>query len=96
MFVVVLTYTKPLAEVDQHLQAHRAWLQGQYQAGTFLASGRQNPPVGGVILARAASRQALDQALAQDPFAIHQLAQYQVIEFTPNLTLPEYAGLKEA
>jgi len=94
MFVVILTYTKPLEEVDQHLEAHRAWLQGQYQAGAFIASGRQAPPTGGVILARAASRAELDAALAQDPFQQNRVADYQVIEFTPSLSLPEYASLK--
>ncbi|CAO0820409.1 hypothetical protein DFAR_1540060 [Desulfarculales bacterium] len=28
MFVVLLTYTKPLDKMDEHLQIHRAWLGG--------------------------------------------------------------------
>lgn len=96
MFVVVLTYIKPLGEVDAHLAGHRAWLASQYQAGAFIASGRQTPPVGGVILARAMSRPALDAILALDPFNQHGLANYQVIQFTPNLTHPGFAALQEA
>ncbi len=96
MFVVILTYTKPLSEVDAHLEDHRAWLRGQYQAGTFIASGRQVPPQGGVILARAESLEALRQILAQDPFSRNGVAQHQVVQFTPNLTHADFAGLKEA
>ena len=95
MFVVILTYTKPLAEVDVHLTDHRAWLRGQYDAGVFIASGRQAPPVGGVILARAESLEALRAVLALDPFNINGVASYEVIEFTPSLTHADFAGLKE-
>ncbi|MBI4799971.1 MAG: hypothetical protein HY794_14845 [Desulfarculus sp.] len=96
MFVVILTYTKPLAQVDAHLVAHRAWLKGQYEAGVFIASGRQVPPVGGVILARAESPEALRVVLAQDPFNINGVASYQVIEFSPSMAAPEYESLKGA
>lgn len=94
MFVVILTYTKPLDQVDAHLQDHRAWLKGQYEAGVFIASGRQAPPVGGVILARAESLAALQAVLALDPFNINGVASYQVIEFSPSLAAPEYESLK--
>ena len=52
MFVVTLTYVKPLAETDALIPAHIAWLERQYAAGHFLASGRRVPRVGGVILSR--------------------------------------------
>jgi uncharacterized protein YciI len=96
MFVVILTYTKPLTEVDAHLEPHRAWLKRQYQTGVFVASGRQVPPAGGVILARGSDRAALEAILAGDPFGQNGVATYQVVQFTPNLTHPDHAGLKEA
>lgn len=94
MFVVILTYTKPLEQVDVHLEAHRAWLKSQYEAGVFIASGRQAPPVGGVILARGGDRQALQEILVQDPFNANGVASYQVIQFTPSLAAPDYESLK--
>lgn len=93
MFVVILTYTRPLEEVDAHLEAHSQYLGRQYQQGVFIASGRQVPRTGGVILARAASREALQQVLEQDPFWAHGLAEYQVIEFSPSMAAQEYASL---
>lgn len=93
MFVVILTYTAPLETVDQHLPAHVEFLKQHYEAGVFLASGRRVPRSGGVILARAASREALLEQLALDPFSRHDLAEYEIIEFEPAMTCPELAFL---
>ena len=62
-------------------------------AGTFLLSGRKQPREGGVILATAASREALEAVLAQDPFHVHGLAHYQVVEFVPSMAAPMLQGL---
>ena len=80
MFVVTLTYTAPLTAVDEHLDAHRAWLSEAYAAGVFVASGRRVPRVGGVILATG-ERAALDALLQRDPFARANVATYDVVEF---------------
>lgn len=83
MFIVLLHYLQPLAAVEMHLEEHREFLERQYAAGHFLASGPQVPRIGGVILARGLSRPQLDEVLAQDPFYRERIAQYQVIEFVP-------------
>ena len=51
MFVLELTYTAPESRVDEFLAEHVAWLDRQYAAGVFLASGRKVPRDGGIILA---------------------------------------------
>ncbi|WP_297392114.1 YciI family protein [Acidiferrobacter sp.] len=83
MFVILLHYVKPLAEVDKYLQEHRKFLDKHYAAGHFLASGAQVPRIGGVILAKSVSREELDVVLNEDPFYREDLATYQVIEFSP-------------
>ncbi|KDN13519.1 hypothetical protein SALWKB12_0374 [Snodgrassella communis] len=55
-----------------------------YDAGHFIASGRQVPRVGGVILCCASSKDAAEAILQGDSFYIHQIAEYEVIEFVPN------------
>ncbi len=40
MFIAILTYKKPLEEVDRFLQAHRDYLTEHYTAGDFITSGR--------------------------------------------------------
>ena len=82
MFIVMLNYIQPLGEVDKHLAAHRAYLQEQYTNGTFLASGPKEPRTGGVILARADSLAKLQATIALDPFKVHGVADYDVVEFT--------------
>ena len=68
MYIVNLTYHRPIEEVDSHLEGHVAWLKQHYQEGTFIASGRKNPRTGGVILVKGIERARLDAILAQDPF----------------------------
>ncbi len=96
MYVVLLEYTAPLDEVDYALPDHVEWLKKQYEAGHFLASGRQVPRVGGVIIARPMPRGKLDALLATDPFAVRKLAKCQVVEFQATRTAPELARVNEA
>lgn len=83
MFIAILTYKKPLSEVDRFLAAHREFLSKHYAVGDFIASGPQTPRVGGVIMMKAESRMAVDAIIAQDPFNINGIADYQIVEFTP-------------
>lgn len=85
MFIAILTYKKPLSEVDRFLQAHRNYLAEHYAAGDFIASGPQLPRVGGVIMIKAESRTEVDSIIAKDPFNINSIADYQIVEFTPTM-----------
>lgn len=96
MFVVLLTYTAPIEEVDLALPDHVEWLDRQYERGLFLASGARKPRVGGVIITRPMSQGKLDAILASDPFAVRHLAKYEVIEFSPTKTAPELRLINEA
>lgn len=87
MFIAILTYKKPLSEVDKFLAAHREYLAEHYAAGDFIASGPQIPRVGGVIMIKADNRAAVDSIIEQDPFNINGIADYQIVEFTPTMFL---------
>jgi uncharacterized protein YciI len=50
------------------IAAHRAFLQAGYDKGDLLLSGPTIPPKGGVLVARAASREALDAMLAEEHY----------------------------
>ena len=52
MFIVNLTYIKPLDEVEKFLEKHIDFLNQYYTKGHFIASGRKNPRTGGIILMR--------------------------------------------
>ena len=81
MFVLVLTYIKPLPEVDALMRKHMAWLNEQYAAGRFIVSGRQIPRTGGVILARGDDREAIEAIATGDPFVSGGVATCEVIQF---------------
>lgn len=95
MFLVLLTYLKPLSEVDLFVGEHREFLARQYADGVFQLSGRKEPRTGGLVLAKAASREHLDAILRQDPFHREQIADYQVIEFVPTMSAPDLRRLTE-
>lgn len=95
MFVIELTYVKPLGEVDKYLSEHVEFLKKQYNAGFFLASGRKVPRSGGMILARADNRQVLEDVLNEDPFRANGIAMYEITEFVPTMTASELGFLKQ-
>jgi uncharacterized protein YciI len=96
MFVILLTYERPLAEIDRKMRAHVAFLEECYRAGVFLASGRQVPRTGGVILAVAKSREDLDTVMQHDPFVAEKLASYEIIEFRTSLHHPALARFADS
>lgn len=83
MYILSLTYVKPLEYVEKYLAEHNRYLETFYQSGHFICSGRKVPRVGGVILAKAESQEKIQKIIAEDPFFIHEVASYDIIEFIP-------------
>jgi uncharacterized protein YciI len=94
MFLITLTYRKPMAVIKDHMEAHMAYVKQQYAAGHFLASGRMVPRTGGLILAKVDTRAHLDKIIEQDPFYRHELVDVEIVEFTVTNTRPELAFMK--
>lgn len=82
MFVVIYTYTKPLNEVDALRAAHLAFLDKEYAAGHFVVSGRQNPPVGGILISQVHSVRRWSRLCGKTHTLLTGLP-YQIIEFMP-------------
>jgi uncharacterized protein YciI len=93
VFVLLLTYVKPLAEVDALMRRHMAWLDEHYAAGRFLVSGRRIPRTGGVILARGDDRGEIEAIAAADPFVTGGVATCEVIQFRASQRAPDLEGL---
>ncbi len=94
MFIVRLTYTAPLEEIDREVEAHRAWVEAGLAEGVFVAAGPLVPRTGGVILAHGVTREALDARLAEDPFARAGLVQVEVVDYAIRVADPRLAFLK--
>ncbi|EPH44083.1 YciI family protein [Streptomyces aurantiacus] len=95
MFVMELTYTAPVDRVDALLADHVAWLDAQYAAGVFIASGRKNPRDGGVIIAVGESRAEIEQLAASDPFTVGGVCEYRITEFLATKTAAELAPYRQ-
>jgi uncharacterized protein YciI len=94
MFFILLSYKKPLPEIDRFVAEHREFLSRYYASGHFLLSGRKEPRDGGVILAKADSRAEIEQILRNDPFHREQIADYDIVEFVPVMSSPEFDSLR--
>lgn len=81
MYLLLLTYKQPLAEVERHLAEHRAFLDKYYAAGEVVCSGPRDPRTGGVILCRGIDRARAEELVREDPFHVHGVADYEIIGF---------------
>ena len=81
LFVVLMHYTKPLADVDAVRAEHYAHLERAAAGGTMLAWARRDPPTGGVLIAAAADRQTLERVVAEDPYVKAGVARPEIVEF---------------
>lgn len=88
IYLVILTYIKPLEEVDANLSEHVEWLKKGYADGVFLASGRRIPRNGGVILAKCDNIESLEARLSQDPFNKLNIAKTEMIPFDATMKSP--------
>jgi uncharacterized protein YciI len=95
MFIISSRYTKPLSEVDALLEAHKEFLKKHYSLGHFIASGRKIPRSGGVILVKCSDRAELDRIIAEDPFTIGGVAEYEITEFAASMTAEGLEFIRE-
>ncbi len=82
-FTILVTYTAPIEKIDEALSTHRSFLQIGYDIGFILCSGPRNPRTGGIVVARAESKEELELLFEKDPYKINNLAEYEFIEFNP-------------
>ncbi|MDB5138716.1 MAG: YCII-related domain protein [Mucilaginibacter sp.] len=93
MFIIDLNYIVPLEELDEHMADHVKYLRKYYKKNIFVASGRKVPRSGGIILALADSKEAVEQIIKEDPFYKHNLAQFSITHFLTSQYHPELKNL---
>jgi uncharacterized protein YciI len=93
MFIIILKYKKPLEIVDKYVCEHRAFLDKCYENQFLIASGPQIPRTGGVLISQLKDRIQLENILHGDPFYINEVADYEILEFTPTKYHPEFASM---
>ena len=63
LYLVTLSYIRPIDEVNKHLDTHRDWLVANTRSGQILFAGPLEDRTGGFLLARADSRDELNRLL---------------------------------
>lgn len=89
--VVLLTYVRPLDEVDAQMAAHVAWLDAGLAQGAFLVAGRRDPRTGGVIVMRG-DRDAVERVVATDPFVTGGVATAEIVPFNASFAATDLHG----
>ena len=82
-FFVEITYTAEPKQMAAIRPEHRAYVQSGYERGLLLLSGPQKPMTGGLVVARAKSKQEVERFFAFDPYRLNGVAIYRFVEFTP-------------
>ena len=95
MFIISLNYIVPLEELDRHMKDHVVFLKKYYSKNIFVASGRKVPRTGGIILALADSKDEIERIIQEDPFHIHNLAEFTITEFLTSQYHPQLKPLLE-
>lgn len=92
MYLIILTYQKPLDIVEQFLTQHRDYLEMGYQKNYLIVSGPKIPREGGILLSQLRDKKVLIDFLQQDPFYLNGIADFEIIEFTPVKYHQDFAG----
>jgi uncharacterized protein YciI len=86
VILIRLTYVKPIEEVDALRPTHLEFLNKGFAEGRYVLAGRQDPPVGGVVIARGDDLDAVAELADQDPYVTGGVATYELIRFKAGLT----------
>jgi uncharacterized protein YciI len=95
MFIVSLEYKVSLDKVELHLEAHREFLNENYRNNNFVVSGKKVPRTGGIIIAYAQDRFALEVILNNDPFMKNGIADYEITEFVPSMYNKDFLNIDQ-
>ena len=85
MYLMISTYLVPLDEVAKARDEHLAFLEGLFAQGTLVAAGRQDPPVGGMVLLDVADEAAARAVLTRDPYVVRGFAEYEARGWAPTV-----------
>ena len=94
MFIIDISYVRPIAEIEAQTAAHRAFLDIHMASGLLLLAGPKVPRNGGFLIARGGqTKEEVMAIFAEDPFVALGLADYTFTEFAPGKVHPALVDL---
>ena len=85
MYVMISKYLVSPEEVDKVRGDHLAFLDSLVKSGKLVIAGRQDPPVGGLVMIDAETEEEARELMAADPYIQHGVAEYSATGFRPSL-----------
>ena len=85
MYLMISTYLVPLDDIAKVRDEHLAFLEGLFAKGTLVAAGRQDPPVGGMVLLDVADEAAAREVMTRDPYVLAGIAEYEARGWAPTV-----------
>jgi uncharacterized protein YciI len=82
-YVIEIIYKAPVEKIEESRSEHRNFLKTGYEKKIILMSGPQVPRIGGMIIARGESMEAVSEFFKSDPYQTKGLAEYKYVEFKP-------------
>nr|WP_317892920.1 YciI family protein [uncultured Sphingomonas sp.] len=90
--LALLTYVKPIADIDALRPRHLEWISARIDAGEVLLAGRRASATGGVMLYRGKA-EAVEAIARTDPYLIEGAATLEVVGFTAAIASAEIGAL---
>ena len=84
MYLMISKYLAPLEQLDEARPEHALYLDGLEKAGYVVTAGRQDPPVGGVIVFDVDTEDEARTLIADDPYVKKGLAVYEPYGWVPS------------
>ena len=83
VYLMISKYLVSLAEVDLLRDEHLEFISDLEQRGLVVSAGRQDPPVGGVILLDVDTEVQAQELIANDPYVLRGVAEYTATGWKP-------------
>jgi len=90
--LVLLTYVKPIEEIDRLRPAHVEWIERAMKQGVMLLAGRRTSTTGGVLLFRG-TPEMVEPVAKSDPFVTEGAATMELVSFTASFAADAMDGL---
>lgn len=89
MFLISIEYKVSFDKIEPYLDGHISFVRKFVDAGIFVLTAKKIPRTGGVILAKAESREELMKILSEDPFMAFDLAKSDISEIQLSQVSPQ-------
>jgi uncharacterized protein YciI len=93
LFVLRHRFQKSPQEFEDAYKGHRAYIEKNMADGTFLMAGPAVPWDGGLILAQAGDREAIEAVIQTDPLVGEGITEYDVTEWKTTIRRQEFDAL---